>query len=126
MNKGGDGPKEIVMSYVEALDGQRYEDALGLMHDNVRVRGPAGESYGKPINFIEMLRRYRSKYVVKKVFVDGDDVCVLYDLIIGGSTVYTSSWYQVRDGKITSIHTIFDPSAMGPPPRSDSTRRAPR
>ena len=126
MNQNAD-PKEVVASYIEALDKWRYEEALGFLHDDVRIRGPAGETYGKPTGFIEMLRRYRGKYDVKKVFVDGTDVCVLYDLIIGGSVVYMSSWYQVRDGKIASIHTVFDPSAMGPPPpRDDSTRSAPR
>jgi hypothetical protein len=112
------------MSYIEALDDQRYEEALSLLHDRVRIRGPVGETFGKPMGFIEMLRRYRSKYEIKKVFVDGTDVCVLYDLTVGGSLVYMSSWYQVKDGKIASIHTIFDPSAMGPPPKSDSAQGA--
>jgi hypothetical protein len=114
--------KEVVMSYIEALGDQRYEEAMGFLHDNVRIRGPAGETYGKPLEFIEMLRKYRGKYDVKKVFADGADVCVLYDLIIGRSAVYMSSWYQVKGGKIVSIHTVFDPSAMGPPPRNDSAQ----
>lgn len=109
-------PKEVVNRYIMALHEQRYEDALALLQDDVKIRGPAGESYGKPLNFIQMLRAYRARYDVKKVFTEGADVCVLYDLIIGDSPVYTSSWYQVRDGKIASINTIFDPSAMRPPP----------
>ncbi len=104
------------MSYIESLDGQRYETALELLHDEVRIRGPAGETFGKPLDFIEMLRKYRGKYDVKKVFVDGDDVCVLYDLRTTGPTVFMSSWYQVKDGKIVSIHTVFDPRAFGPRP----------
>jgi len=71
-----------------------------------------------------MLRKYRGKYDVKKVFSDGADVCVLYDLIVAGSPVYMSSWYQVREGKIASVHTVFDPSAMGPPPQNDSVQGA--
>jgi hypothetical protein len=119
-------PKEVVTSYIGALDGMRYEEALGFLHGNVRIWGPAGETYGKPMGFIEMLKRYRGKYDVKKVFVDGADVCVLYDLTFGGSAVYMSSWYQVKDGKIVSIRTIFDPGAMGPPPKKDSAQGAPR
>jgi SnoaL-like protein len=114
------------MSYIEALDDQKYEGALGFLHDDVRIRGPAGETYGKPTNFIEMLRKYRGKYEVKRVFVDGADVCVLYDLTFGGSAVYMSSWYQVRDGKIASIHTVFDPSAMGPRSGNNSVQSASR
>jgi hypothetical protein len=126
MNQQGTKPREVVMSYIEALDGMRYEDALSILDEKVRIKGPAGETYGKPTDFIKMLRVYRGKYDVKKVFADGADVCVLYDLIIGGSSVYMSSWYQVSGGKIVSINTIFDPSAMGPPPRSDSARGAGR
>ena len=104
------------MSYIGALDGQEYEKALALLHERVRVRGPGGESFGKPLDFIEMLRKYRGKYDVKKVFADGDDVCVIYDLATTGAKVFMSSWYHVKEGKIDSVQTIFDPRAFGPPP----------
>ena len=107
-----DRPKDIVMAYIGALDSQDYDRALGYLHDRVRVRGPAGEAFGKPVDFIEMLRKYRGKYDVKKTFADGDDVCVLYDLATTGPTVFMSSWYQVREGKIVSIHSVFDPRAF--------------
>ena len=110
-------PREAVLSYIRALDNGEYEKALEYLNDKVRIRGPAGETFGKPLDFIEMLRKYRGRYSIKKVFVDGEDVCVLYDLATTGPTLYMSSWYQVKNGRITSIETIFDPSALGPPPR---------
>ena len=106
---------EVVMSYIRALDSQEYDSAMNRLHGKVRVRGPAGETFGKPYDFIEMLRKYRGRYDVKKVFADGDDVCVLYNLKTNGPTVFMSSWYQVKDGKIVSIHSVFDPRAFGPP-----------
>ena len=105
----------MVLSYIQALDGQRYDAALEHLHDKVRIRGPAGETFGKPLDFIEMLRKYRGKYDIKKVFADGDDVCVIYDLKTTGPTVFMCSWYQVKAGKIVSIQSVFDPSAFGPP-----------
>jgi hypothetical protein len=107
---------EVVMAYINALDGQDYDAAMNYLHDKVRIRGPAGETFGKPYDFIEMLRKYRGKYDIKKAFANGDDVCLLYDLKTNGPTVFMSSWYQVRQGKIVSIQTIFDPGAFGPPP----------
>lgn len=104
------------MSYIKALDARRYEEALDCLEERVKIRGPAGETFGKPLDFIEMLKKYQGKYDVKKVFVDADDVCVLYDLKTNGPTVFMSSWYHVRDGRIDSIHTVFDPRAFGPPP----------
>jgi predicted ester cyclase len=106
---------EVVMSYINALDTQNYERAMRQLHEEVRIRGPSGETYGKPYDFIEMLRKYRGKYDIKKAFADGDDVCLLYDLKTNGPTIFMSSWYQVKQGKIVSIHTVFDPRAFGPP-----------
>jgi hypothetical protein len=51
----------------------------------------------------------RLKYDVKKVFVDGDDVCVFYDLTLSGAALFTRGWYQVEDGKIRSLKVLFDP-----------------
>jgi len=113
-------PREIVMSYIQALDNQRYEEAAGLLHEDVRIRGPAGESFGKPVDFVDMLRRYRGRYDVRKVFDEGADVCVLYYIKTAEVTVYMSSWYQVKEGKIVSIQTVFDPRAFSQPERSYS------
>ena len=108
--------RDIVMAYIGDLDDQEYEKALEHLHEKVRIRGPGGETFGRPLDFIEMLRKYRGRYDVKKAFVDGDDVCVLYDLVTAGATVFMSSWYQVKEGKIVSVHSVFDPRAFGPPP----------
>ena len=115
MGRGSDS-EDTVMSYIRALDGQDYDGALKYLHEGVRIRGPAGETFGKPYDFIEMLRRYHGRYDVKKVFSEEDDVCVLYDLKTTGPTVFMSSWYQVKENRIVSIHTVFDPGAFGPPP----------
>ena len=110
-------PKTVVMSYIDALNSQNYDAALGYLDFKVRIKGPAGETFGIPRDFIDMLRRYRGRYDVKKVFADEDDVCVLYDLIMSVVTVFMSSWYVVKDGKIVSIQTVFDPRPFGPPPQ---------
>lgn len=113
MNQANAQPKEVVKSYIDALDRQKYEEAMSFLHEGVRISGPAGETFGKPLDFIEMLRKYKGRYDIKKLFADGNDVCVLYDLATTGPTVYMSSWYQVERGKIVSINTVFDPRAFG-------------
>jgi len=122
MDQDNARPREIVMSYIQALDNQRYEEAMGLLHEDVRIRGPAGETFGKPVDFVEMLRRYRGRYDVRKVFDDGTDVCVLYYLKTAEVTVYMSSWYIVKNGKIVSIQTVFDSRAFSRPAESDSSQ----
>jgi thioredoxin reductase len=46
------------------------------------------------------------------IVLEKDEVCLWYDLKTTGPTVFMSSWYQVRDAKIASIQTIFDPRAF--------------
>ena len=45
----------------------------------------------------------------RKVFVDGDDVCVIYDLHTAPVlSSRTCEWYRLCDGKIASVSVVFD------------------
>ncbi|MCL5067391.1 MAG: nuclear transport factor 2 family protein [Thaumarchaeota archaeon] len=112
--------KALVLSYINALDKQDYDSAMNYLNDEIRIRGNSNESFNRPREFIEMLRQFRGKYNVKKVFADGEDVCLIYDLVTPVATVIMCSWYQVKNGKIASIQTVFDPSAFAAAP---STRQ---
>ena len=100
------------MKYIHALDSSKYEEAAEYIGEEVKIIGPAGESFGKPREFTRMLERFRGKYEIRRAFVDGDEVCLLYDFRMGEVTVYMSSWYRVRNGKIVFIRTVFDPSSF--------------
>lgn len=104
--------KETVMAYITAMAGKDYVVAREYLADNVRVKGPAGEAFRSPDEFLKMMQQQRGKYDIKKVFVDGSDVCLLYDFITPKVTTFFCSWYQVTDGKICSIQTVFDPRAF--------------
>lgn len=105
-------PGSVVMNYVKALDSKDYDLAASYIAESVRIIGPAGESFGKPEDFTNMLKRYQGKYNVLKMFADGDEVCLLYDFLTSDRTVYMSSWYRVEGDKIAFIRTVFDPSAF--------------
>ncbi|MGI0085203.1 MAG: hypothetical protein ACREBQ_08985, partial [Nitrososphaerales archaeon] len=49
------------------------------------------------------------KYNVKKVFMDGNDVCVVNDVIWGSMTFPAVGLYHVEDQKIRSLKLIYDP-----------------
>jgi len=103
---------EIVLSYIKALDKGEYDAAGKYLNDGVGIKGPAGESFSKTSEFINMLRQYHGKYELKKIFADWDDVCLLYDLVTPAAKVFMCSWYHVLDGRIDSIQSIFDPQAF--------------
>lgn len=102
----------VVLSYIRAMDSGEYEKAAGFISEDVKIFGPAGESFGKPNQFVAMLSHYPGKYDIKKTFTDGNDVCLLYDLVTRDGPVYMTSWYQVKGGKISFIRTVFDPQAF--------------
>lgn len=110
-----DNPREIVLSYIQVMDSKNYEAVRTYLSDTVFIKGPAGEAFRSPEEFIGMMKQQSGQYAIKKVFVDGSDVCLLYDFITPKVTAFFCSWYQVKDGKITSIQTIFDPRLFAPP-----------
>ena len=101
-------PKEIVLSYIKSLDAFRYDEAGKFLTEKVQIIGPAGESFANSKEFLNMLQNFKAKYDIKKVFVDDNDVCLLYDMKMQKITAYTASCYHLKNNKITSIRTIFD------------------
>jgi hypothetical protein len=62
---------------------------------------------------IEAIRRLSSVHVrndLKQVFVNGDEVCLVYDFVTDTSVgiVPTVEWLHLDDGRIKSISVIFD------------------
>ncbi len=62
---------------------------------------------------------------IKKVFADGDDVCILHELtlkphpmiqkiVTPTGTSFVCAWFHVDDddGKISSIRVVFDPRSF--------------
>ena len=100
------------MSYIEAMDARDYTAARNHLGENVRVKGPGGEAFRSRDEFLKMMEQQYGKYAIKKLFVDGKDVCLLYDFVTATVTTFFCSWYQVEDGKIVFIQTVFDPRAF--------------
>jgi hypothetical protein len=44
--------------------------------------------------------------------VDQDDVCLFYNITIRGINIFSSGWYVVKNGKISSFKVIFDPRPL--------------
>ncbi len=104
--------REVVMSYIDAMGKRDYATAKRYLGDDVFIKGPAGEAFRSASDFLKMMEKQHGRYDMKKVFVDGDDVCLLYDFVTEKVTTFFCSWYQIKDGKIASIRTVFDPRAF--------------
>lgn len=104
--------REVVMSYLRAMDERDYPAARRYLQDSIFIKGPGGEAFRSPDDFLNMMAQQRGRYDIKKIFVDGEDVCLLYDFVTEKATVFFCSWYQTKVGKIVSIRTVFDSRAF--------------
>jgi hypothetical protein len=104
--------KEIVLEYLDLItERQDFKTARSYVKDNV--------SYVSPLNSFDSAEPYLKyneslhlpKLDIKKVFVDGDDVCILHETNLPriSSTVFTTLWFHVDGGKISSLRALFDP-----------------
>src|SRR5262249_35778473 len=103
---------EIVKSYQAALGAGDVAAARTLMQDDMAFQGPF-ETFSTADAYLEALKKLSTiidHIDLKKVFVNGDDVCVLYDMVTKtpAGTAFIAEWYHVQDGKIASLRAVFD------------------
>jgi uncharacterized protein YozE (UPF0346 family) len=110
--------KEIVMEYLQLItERQDFKSARSYLKDNV--------SYVSPLNSFDRAEPYLKyneslhlpKLDIKKIFTDGDDVCILHETNLAKppAKVFTSLWFHVDGGKISSL---------GQKDRRDGTKKA--
>jgi len=103
--------RRVVMACVEAINAEDFNNARRFVNDGMVFEGVLGSRNGAEAYFDDM-RKMKLKYAVKRAFVEGEDVCLLYDLTMGGLTIYGCGWYHVRNGKIDSLKVVFDPRPL--------------
>jgi hypothetical protein len=106
-------PGHIVELFRHKLSAGDFGSARALLHDDLSFRGPI-DTFTAPEPYLESLKKLGQiveRIDVKKTFVDGDDVCVLYDMVTktAAGTAFIAEWYRVRDEQIASIRVVFDP-----------------
>ena len=100
--------REVVLSLVDALNNEDFKTARSFVDDKMTFVGVLGSRDGANAYFKDM-ELMKLKYDLKKVFVEGDEVCLIYNLKMSGVNVMCCGLYHVRDGKVLSLKVIFDP-----------------
>jgi ketosteroid isomerase-like protein len=110
--------KSVADKFFKAWTSGDFETARGLLHDDLSFKGPI-DTFDNADAYIGALRGLSQ--IVKaaeeqKVFVDGDDVCVIYDLVTAtpAGTAPTAEWYHLRNGKISAVRVFFDARPFAP------------
>src|SRR5215468_5391265 len=89
-----------------------FTAARELLHDDLAFHGPI-DTFSRADDYVAATKRLANiiqRIDVKKVFVDGNDVCVLYDMVTNtpAGTAFIVEWYQVRGDKIAALRAVFD------------------
>jgi limonene-1,2-epoxide hydrolase len=103
--------REIVLYFLRALNDEDFAAAKKQADDEMIFAGVMGTRNGAEAYFNDMAHM-KLKYAIKKVFADGDDVCVFYDITMAGLSIFSCGWYHVKEEKIDSIKVIFDPRPL--------------
>ena len=103
---------EIVQGFQQAIGKGDIAAARKLVQDNLSFRGPL-ETFDRPEPYLESLKKLHhivERIDMLKVFAEGSDVCLLYDMVTNtpAGTAFIAEWHQVRAGKIASIRVVFD------------------
>jgi ketosteroid isomerase-like protein len=109
--------RQVAEGFFDAWTGKDFERARGLLHDDVSFEGPI-DRFSDADSYLAALRRLSGIVTgaeKRKVFVDDQDVCVIYDLKTAPvPSSRTCEWYRVRDGRIAAVSVVFDARPFAP------------
>jgi SnoaL-like domain len=101
----------IALAYLEAASKKRLNELDALVAPEVRFVGPAMTLTGRD-EVVAALKRISAVHVrndVKRVFADGTEVCVIYDLVTDAfGALPTIEWLKIDGDRIHSIHLYYD------------------
>lgn len=110
--------QRLATEYVEAAGAGDYDRLPALIDPAVEFHGPYVTLRGAG-DFIAALRRLapiRVRHDVRKTFVDGDDVCVIYDFVTDteAGAVPFVEWLTFEGEKVRSSRLFFDREQFAP------------
>lgn len=106
-------PASIARKFLDAMGAKDFATLGSLLHEHVSFQGPMEDHKGAA-SFMRMMRNLGpmiERVNVSKIFVDGGDVCALFDFVTSVPSIGVTpcaEWYRVEEGRIKSIKLIFD------------------
>ena len=104
--------KSLTLQYLQAVGSRDCAKAEHLLAPDLRFRGPS-MTRSTAADFIAALKRLSAIHVrndVKRIFVDGDEVCVIYDFVTdtAAGALPTIEWLHFEGDRIRSIDLYYD------------------
>lgn len=123
-----DQSREIVERYMDVYYSGNVEGARAFLAADLHCTGP-GVHFHSADAFIRgsaHAAKALRGHEIKKIFVDGDDVCVLFDALLNHEVEKMAmvAWYRLDGERIVSIQTLFDTGPFRSPASASSEATA--
>lgn len=102
---------QVVLQLGNAINAEDFQLARKLVSDDMKHVYPLG-THDNAGAYFQQLEQIRPKFQIHKTFVNGNDVCVLYDTTASSVKLFASGWFKVKDGKVSSLTVVFDPRPL--------------
>ena len=104
--------KTLALAYLNAVGKQQYGKVEALLAPDVQFRGPSmtRTSAEELLGALKRLAAIHVRNDVKRVFADGDEVCVIYDFVTDtpAGALPTIGWLRFEGERIRSIDLYYD------------------
>src|SRR5499427_9795393 len=104
--------KTLTLEYLNAVGKQQYDRLEAMLAPDLQFRGPSmtRTSAGEFLGALKRLGAIHVRNDVKRVFVDGDEVCVIYDFVTDtpAGALPAVEWLRVEGERIQSIDLYYD------------------
>ena len=104
-------PEATVLAYLDAVAKKDLGRLEALVAPDVQFTGPVSQLRGlRDVRAaFERITPIHVRSDIKRVFSDGNDVCVIYDFVTDtAGTLPTIEWLTLANGRIASIKLYYD------------------
>src|SRR2546425_9989266 len=103
---------DIALKYFDHWSRKDYEGSARYLDENLSFKGPI-DTFNNAKDYLAAISRLATivtEVHKRKTFVEGKDVCVVYDLVTStpAGTVPCAEWIHADQGKVKSIQVFFD------------------
>ena len=111
-----ENPVEVVNRFYDVCNNKQGQGMKDFIDDDIVFEGPLMKISGsaKYVEIVGPLTKFHKGMKMFKQFVDGNNVCSIYEMTLGtpsGQTLKISfaDWIRVTNGKITEHKLYYDP-----------------
>jgi len=104
--------KALALEYMDAINQQRFDMLEALLAPELTFISPS-TTRSTAREFLAGVKRLTAIHVrneVKRVFAEGDEVCVIYDFVTDtpAGALPAIEWLHIQEGRIRRIHLYYD------------------